>query len=161
MNLSLLVLLCSRILLVQGGILLPTLLWVGSWLPTYLASFFFRQVERRFQSGNWTAKDFVRNWVSPSPRIRNTPLAWLRMYWLCSKFVGAHMNILFVFKVKKILVFIKWLHRSSPIMLTIKSRMVITFWAHSPICFERMSFWWPFLESHLTNYRSNIGVRLR
>ena len=39
-DLSLLVLPCSRILLVQGGIYYMPLWWVGSWLPTYLASFF-------------------------------------------------------------------------------------------------------------------------
>ena len=33
-----------------GWGLLPTLRWVGSWLPTYLASF-IRQVKRRFYSG--------------------------------------------------------------------------------------------------------------
>jgi hypothetical protein len=34
-----------------GWGLLPTLWWVDSWLPTYLASF-FHQVERRFHNEN-------------------------------------------------------------------------------------------------------------
>jgi hypothetical protein len=51
MHLSPLALPCLKILLVQGWGFLPTFWWVGSWLPTYLPSF-FHQVERRFHSGN-------------------------------------------------------------------------------------------------------------
>jgi hypothetical protein len=43
-------------------IILPTLRWVGSWLPSYLPSF-FRQVERRFHTGNWTANYSIWKWV--------------------------------------------------------------------------------------------------
>ena len=45
-----------------GWGLLPILLWVGSWLPTYLTSL-FRQVEIRFHSGNQTANHFTQKWV--------------------------------------------------------------------------------------------------
>ena len=44
--------------------LLPTLQWLGSWLPTYLPSFlYFHQVDKRFHSGNRTANHSIRKWV--------------------------------------------------------------------------------------------------
>jgi len=45
-----------------GWDLLPTLLWVGSWLPTYLIGFFY-QVERRFHGENQTANHSIQKWV--------------------------------------------------------------------------------------------------
>ena len=39
--------------------------------------------------------------------------------------------------------------------------MVSNFWEGSRISSQHMSFWCPFLESHLTIHDSNIGVRLR
>jgi hypothetical protein len=42
--------------------LLPILWWVGSWLPTYLNSF-FRQVKRIFCGGNRIANHFIWKWV--------------------------------------------------------------------------------------------------
>ena len=64
MNLSLLALPCSRILLVQDGVYLPTLRWVGSWLPTYSASLFFliKQGED-FTTGNRTTTTPFRKWA--------------------------------------------------------------------------------------------------
>ena len=48
-------------------------------------------------------------------------------------------------------------HIYSPIMLTMKPRMIIMCWAHSSISFRYASFWYPLLEPHLTTYHSNIG----
>ena len=45
-------------------------------------------------------------------------------------------------------------------MLTIKLKMVSIFRARrSPIAFEHVSFWCPFLDPQLTTYHSNIGVQ--
>ena len=70
------------------------------------------------------------------------------------------MNIVFNIKVK-IHMLIKWSYRSPSIMLTIEPRMNSIVWAHSPIFFQHMSFWCPFLDSHQTIYQSIIGVHLR
>ena len=43
----------------------------------------------------------------------------------------------------------------------VASRMVKFFWTHTPICFEHMSLWCPFLDPHSTIQRSNVGVHLR
>ena len=51
---------------------------------------------------------------------------------LCLIIFGAHMMLLLINKVK-ILVLIKWIYRSSPLMLTTKFRMVSVFGALSPI----------------------------
>ena len=45
-------------------------------------------------------------------------------------------------------------------MLTIEPRMVDLIWAHGLFSFKNMSFWWLFLDSHLTAYCSNIGVHI-
>jgi hypothetical protein len=57
------------------------------------------------------------------------------------------MNILLIIEVE-ILVLVQW------------SYMLIIVWAHSPIHLEHMSFWYPFSETHLIAYHSNIGVQL-
>ena len=48
----------------------------------------------------------------------------------------------------------------SQLMLTIEPRMVSIFWARSPISLEHISFWCPFLDTHLTIYYSNIFVQI-
>jgi len=75
---------------------------------------------------------------------------------------GAHMNVSFIIKVMNP-VLIKWSNRCAPVMLTIEiePRMVIIFWACSPISSKHMSFWNPFLEPHLITYHSTKGVQLR
>ena len=61
--------------------------------------------------------------------------------WL--KFFGAHVYILFIIRVK-ILVLIQWSlngHKGPPatlIILTIEPRIVILFWARNPIYFEHV-----------------------
>jgi hypothetical protein len=69
---------------------------------------------------------------------------------------GAHMNILFIIKAKS-LVLIKWSHRSPPIKMTIRPRMVFIFWALSPVLLKHVPFWYPFLEPHTTQ---NIGMQI-
>ena len=81
MNLSLLALPYSRIFLVQGWGLMPTLWPVGSWLPTYLASLFC-QAGRRFYSGNRTANN--------ERRIDDDSLEWkviliLKLSWMTNQ----------------------------------------------------------------------------
>ena len=45
-------------------------------------------------------------------------------------------------------------------MLTIELRMISILCARSPIYFKHVSFWWQFLDLHLTTYHSNIGVQI-
>lgn len=79
---------------------------------------------------------------------------------ICLIIFGAYMNILFVAKVK-IFKLSKWLCRSSTIEFTLEHRKVVTFWAHCPISFQQVSFWYLFSEFHLTIYQSNTRVWLR
>lgn len=44
--------------------------------------------------------------------------------------------------------------------LTIESVMIIILWAHNPIHFEHMMFWYPSLEPQRVTYHSSIGVQL-
>ena len=46
-------------------------------------------------------------------------------------------------------------------MLTIELRMVDILRARKLISSKHVSFWCPFLDSHLTTLHSNIGVKLR
>ena len=85
--------------------------------------------------------------------------------WGCShflhKFWSSH-EYLFIIKVK-ILVLLNG-HIGPPPKLCwsmIECKMVISVWACGPIFSNHMSFWYLFLEPHLTTYHSNIGVRLR
>ena len=52
-------------------------------------------------------------------------------------------------------------HRSPPILLTIEPRMFNHFWARSPVSFQHIPLWFPFLNLHITTHHSNKGVRLR
>ena len=58
----------------------------------------------------------------------------------------AHMSISFIIKVK-FLVLIKLWYTPPEIMLTIEPRMVGTFWVHSPISYEHISFLMSVLRS--------------
>ena len=72
------------------------------------------------------------------------------------------MNILFTIKVK-ILVPMKWSsYRSLHLcwLLSLECSTYFEFVA-KPLLIKHMSFWYPFLEPHLTMYHSNIGVWLR
>ena len=40
----------------------------------------------------------------------------------------------------------------SPLMLTIEPTMIIIFWACCPIVLEHKSYWYPYVERHLTTY---------
>ena len=99
-----------------------------------------------------------------SPRIWNMPA--ISMRWLanpnqgCTRFshnFGAHKNDLFIIKVK-ILVLVKWWHWSLPTTLTIEPRIINIIWACKPIPFKHVSFWYLFMEAHLTTYHSNTFV---
>lgn len=68
------------------------------------------------------------------------------------------MNILFIVKAK-ILEVIEWVLLIMSIIVV--SIRVNKLWAHRPKLFQHMSFWWPFLNPHLTIHHSYIGVRLR
>ena len=70
---------------------------------------------------------------------------------------GAHMITLFIVKVK-ILVFVKWSYRSPPIMLSLQW---LTYFAHTnAISFKHMmSFWYPFLDPHPTQYGCHTFFR--
>ena len=46
------------------------------------------------------------------------------------------------------------------IMLTSEPRMISIFWTCSPISSMHMFLWCPFLDPHLTTYRSNISVQI-
>ena len=72
------------------------------------------------------------------------------------------MNVLFITKVK-ILVLIEWSYMPPPpIVLTIEPRMLSIFWARSPISFKHMSFWCPFFLDILlrSTYHSNTGIHI-
>ena len=64
------------------------------------------------------------------------------------KKIGPHMNILFIIKVK-ILVLTRRLNGSLPIMWIIEPRT---------ISFEHMFFSYSFLEPHLITHHSNIAI---
>ena len=76
--------------------------------------------------------------------------------------VGAHLNILFIIKVK-IVALIKWSYSLPP------TPNYVAYWAYnghliwtcSPIVFEHISFWYLFLELQLTTHHPNIGVQSR
>ena len=46
-------------------------------------------------------------------------------------------------------------------MLIVEPRIVIIFWAHTPITFKHMPFWYPFWESHQITYHSNTCVTIK
>ena len=66
----------------------------------------------------------------------------------------AWMNILFIVKARILRVF-KWSCRSSQLCLTMASRLVNWFWAHSPISSGHMSLWCPILNSNPSIHQSN------
>jgi len=66
-NLSPLALPCWRILLMPGGVLLPTLWWVSNWLPTYLIFFPSsreKNVHRENRMFMHTCKNYFLMWTS-------------------------------------------------------------------------------------------------
>ena len=67
------------------------------------------------------------------------------------------MNIIFMIKIK-ILMLVKWSYWSPPIMLPMELILVIIFWAGSPLSFEQMSFFYPFLEPHLSYVYLNLSL---
>ena len=47
------------------------------------------------------------------------------------------------------------------IILNIELRMLIILWAHNPISFKHMSFWYLLLKPHQTTRHSHISVLIR
>ena len=70
------------------------------------------------------------------------------------------MNILYIINVM-ILVLINCSYRSSQLYRFLSLELLSYFEQIALISFKVMSFWYPFLEPHLTTYHSNIGVQVR
>ena len=75
----------------------------------------------------------------------------------CSHFPHMNMSILFIIKVKTL-----WSYKSPPPNLCrlLKLPLVDKFTARGPISLKHMSLWCLFLDPHLTQHYSKIGVQL-
>ena len=74
-------------------------------------------------------------------------------------FGSSYEYLIYINKVK-IHVLIKWSYRP-PHLCLLLSLELLSYFEHSPIFFNHMSFWYLFLELHSATYHSNTGARIR
>ena len=116
-----------------------------------------------YNKGTWVLNDCF---YPTSPRIWNTRLVcngWqiqIKGASTCLIISGAHIKYLSIIKVK-ILVFLKWSYKFPRNMLTIEPRMVIMFWACSPIYAIHMSSFFPFFIYVLGTTPNHIPFKYR